>query len=212
MICMKQKLQDITENQKLAQIVQTSRDLFWKYGIRRVTIEEICRESGVSKMTFYKHFKNKTEVVKVIIAKITTDAIEKYKAIMAQDIPFAEKISQSIDLKMEQTSEMSHEFFDDYYLHAEPELKEFLNEKIQQSLVLIYNDYTAAQKRGEIRKDIKPEFIIYFLNKMMEMVQDKQLESQYANPQDLIMEVTNFFFYGIMPGDRGASPEGENAK
>lgn len=209
---MKQKMLDMTENQKLAQIVQTSKDLFWKYGIKRVTIEEICREAGVSKMTFYKHFRNKIEIVKVIIEKITSEAMEKYKAIMAQDIPFNEKISRSIKLKMEQTSEMSHEFFDDYLLHAEPELKEFLNEKVQESLALIYNDYIEAQQRGDIRKDLKPEFIIYFLNKMMEMVQDEHLESQYPRPQDLIMEVTNFFFYGIMPRDKRESHEEENTK
>ena len=196
---MKQKLENMTDNQKLAQIVQTSKELFWKYGIKRVTIEEICSEAGVSKMTFYKHFKNKTEVVKVIIAMITQDAMEKYKSIMARDIPFPEKISQSIQLKMETTAEMSHEFFDDYYLHAESELIEFLQEKVQESLALVYNDYVEAQKKGEIRQDIKPEFILFFLNKMFEMIKDEQLESQYPNPQDLIMEITRFFFYGIMP-------------
>ena len=207
---MKRKLKKMTEDQKFAAIVQTSKDLFWKYGIKRVTIEEICREAGASKMTFYKHFRNKTEVVKVIIAKITMEAMEKYNAIMAQDIPFSEKISQSIHLKMEQTAEMSHEFFDDYYLHAEPELKEFLEEQIRSSLGLVYRDYVEAQKRGEIRQDIKPDFIIYFLNKMMEMVQDEHLESQYENPQDLIMEVTRFFFFGILPREmRIAKGDGE---
>jgi hypothetical protein len=96
---------------------------------------------------------------------------------------------------------MSHEFFDDYYLHAEPELKEFLEEQIRSSLGMVYRDYVEAQQKGEIREDIKPEFIIYLLNKLMEIVQDEHLESQYKNPQDLIMEVTNFFFYGIMPRD-----------
>jgi len=196
---MKQKLKDMTENQKLAQIVQTSKELFWKYGIKRVTIEEICKEAGVSKMTFYKHFKNKTEVVKIIIAKITTEATEKYESIMAQDIPFADKISQSLQLKMEQTAEMSHEFVDDYYRNAEAERRGYLNEKVQHSLKLVYKDYVEAQKRGEIRTDLKPEFIIYLLNKLLEIIQDEQLESLYPKPQDLIMEITNFFFYGIMP-------------
>ena len=69
-----------------------------------------------------------------------------------------------------------------------------------------------AQKRGDIRKDLKPEFIMYFLNKMMELIQDEHLESLYPNPQDLIMELTNFFFYGIMPRDAGNSPETESTE
>ena len=185
-------------NEKHQQIISTGRTLFWKFGIKRVTIEEICREANVSKMTFYKHFKNKIDLVKCIIDQITEEATVKYQKIMAQDIPFEEKVLQSIHLKMEQTEDMSSEFFDDYYLHADPELSKFLMEKINYSLALVLKDYIDAQKRGDIRKDIKPEFIMYFLNKMMDMVKDEQLVKTYEHPQDLIMEVTNFFFYGIM--------------
>jgi AcrR family transcriptional regulator len=211
-IRMKQKLLDIAENEKLGQIVRASKDLFWKYGIKRVTIEEVCNFAGVSKMTFYKHFKNKIELVKVIIAQITDEATEKYKAIMAQDIPFPEKVRQSIQLKMEGTSDMSHEFFDDYFLHADPELKTFLSGKVQESLAMIHHDYVIAQLKGEIRKDVKPEFIMYFLNKIMEMTQDEQLESLYPNPQDLILEVVNFFFYGIMHRDNIDAGEKSSSK
>ena len=46
-------------NRKYDDIMSTGKDLFWKYGIRRVTVEEICEKSNVSKMTFYKYFPNK---------------------------------------------------------------------------------------------------------------------------------------------------------
>jgi AcrR family transcriptional regulator len=41
-------------NLKLARIASTAEKLFMKFGIRRVSVEEICREASVSKMTFYK--------------------------------------------------------------------------------------------------------------------------------------------------------------
>jgi AcrR family transcriptional regulator len=46
-------------NQKYLKILAAGRDLFWKHGFKRVTIEEVCREAGASKMTFYKFFENK---------------------------------------------------------------------------------------------------------------------------------------------------------
>jgi hypothetical protein len=64
---------------------------------------------------------------------------------------------------------------------------------------MIMRDYLDAQQRGDIRADIKPEFILYFLNKIVEMARDEDLERMYSTPQDLIMELTNFFFYGILP-------------
>ncbi|MBL0024612.1 MAG: helix-turn-helix transcriptional regulator [Saprospiraceae bacterium] len=44
-------------------IITTAKKLFWKHGSSRVTIEELCREAGVSKMTFYRHFNNKNEII-----------------------------------------------------------------------------------------------------------------------------------------------------
>jgi len=190
---------DTTDNEKFNQIIRTGRSLFWKHGIKRVTIEEICLEAKVSKATFYKHFNNKIELVKRIIDWITKESMGKYHEIMSQDIPFEEKIVQSVRLKMEQTNEMSDEFYNDYLLHADPELSAYLGEKITEGISMIIKDYTDAQKRGDIRGDIKPEFIMYFLNHMVTMAEDPNLLAQYQNPQDLIMELTNFFFYGVLP-------------
>jgi hypothetical protein len=36
---------------------------------------------------------------------------------------------------------------------------------------------------------------------MMSMAKDEELAKLYETPQDLIMELTNFFFYGILPRD-----------
>jgi hypothetical protein len=61
------------------------------------------------------------------------------------------------------------------------------------------DDIREAQKTGEIRNDIKPEFMLYFLNNLTEMVTDQSLVGIYSNPEQMITEVMNFFFYGIMP-------------
>jgi len=187
------------ENPKLQKIYTTAKSLFWKFGIKRVSIEEICREANVSKMTFYKHFSNKVDLVKFLLDRITDEAKAKYREIMHQEIPFQEKVKQSVQLKMEQTDDVSQEFFVDIHKNAGPEILDFFNQKLQEGIQLVINDYVDAQKRGDIRPDIKPEFILYFLNQMIKMVRDESLIRLYDSPQDLIMELTNFFFYGILP-------------
>ncbi len=189
------------DNQKFQQIITTAKDLFWKFGIKRVTIEEICLEASVSKMTFYKHFKNKMELIKYLINHITDKTMMQYREIMNSDIPFTEKVIKTLDLKMEQTTDMSNEFFNDYVRYADSEMIDLLQQKRNEMMDSILNDYIEAQKMGDIRKDIKPEFILYFLNQSVEMIKDEQLEKMYDNPQDMIMEFTNFFFYGVLPRD-----------
>ena len=68
------KKKDMTKSKKLQQITQTAYDLFWRHGIKRVTIEEICRTSGVSKMTFYKYFDNKNDLAISVLDSISTKA------------------------------------------------------------------------------------------------------------------------------------------
>ena len=184
---------------KRKQLIQTAKDLFFRYGIKRVTVEEICKEANVSKMTFYKHFKNKNELVKTIIYQITEEAMEKYRVIMEKDVPFEDKVRETIRLKFEGTDQMSQEFLEDYIPHAEPGMLQFVHQRMNEAFSMVMDDYRKAQQRGDIRQDIKIEFIMYFLNKMVELMGDKELEKMYGNPQEMIMELVNFFFYGILP-------------
>ena len=55
-------------SQKRDQLLQTGEALFIKHGMRRVTVEEICRQAGVSKPTFYKYFQNKAALARAIDA------------------------------------------------------------------------------------------------------------------------------------------------
>ncbi len=186
------------ENPKFRSLAETATNLFWRYGVSRVTIEEICREAEISKMTFYKFFKNKIDLAKYILGKKLDEGMTKYQEIMNSDIPFQLKIEKSIQLKMEQTENISAELIDDIYRNPYPELLEFFNEKKAEFLNRILVDYTDAQKSGHLRTDIKPEFMLYFLNHMFQLTKDTELNSLYNSPQELIMELTNFFFYGIM--------------
>jgi len=195
-------------NPKIRQLYITAKSLFMRYGIKRVTIEEICREAHVSKMTFYKHFSNKTDLVKFILEQKMSDALLKYNQIMEQDIPFPEKIKKGIQLKMEQADELSPEFFNDIYKNADPAIMEFFAGKTHENIQIVLKDYTDAQKEGEVRQDIKPEFIHYILNHMTELAKDERLMKLYNSPKELIMELTNFFFYGILPRETSGKKKG----
>jgi len=130
---------------------------------------------------------------------VTIEGMEKYRSVMDSNIPFNEKVLKSIELKIEQTNNISKEFYNELMNSDDKEIKQMITGKISENITMILNDYKLAQKKGDIRKDIKPEFILYFINHMMEMGQDERLSMIYATPQEMILELTNFFFYGILP-------------
>ncbi len=196
---------------KKQQILQTAKELFSKFGIRRVTVEEVCAQANVSKGTFYKHFSNKDELVMELLNTMVSEAMTRYREIMTGSQPFREKVRQMIRLKMEHTEDLSRDFIKDIMGSGPPEAVKFYHEKASESMKAISEDFAAAQRRGEIRQTVKYEFILYFFNHMIEMMQDPRLESLYATPGEMISELTSFFFYGIMP-EEGYSGKNDPAE
>jgi AcrR family transcriptional regulator len=184
---------------KFESIVSAAKKLFWKHGIRRVSIEEICQEAGVSKMTCYKHFSNKTAIAKYLIEDLFESGVKAYKEIYNSDIPYEEKVKRILDMKMSNAHEMSQELVDDIYKYHDEELFNSI-ENIKKKMITIYlDDFREAQKKGEIRSDVNHEFMLYFLSNLTEMFTDEKLVRIYPNPEQMISDVLSFFFYGIMP-------------
>ena len=48
-------------------IIKTAGDMFFRLGIRSVSIDDICRELGMSKKTFYVYFASKDELVEQLL-------------------------------------------------------------------------------------------------------------------------------------------------
>jgi len=187
------------ESPKCRKLLDTGRKLFWKHGFKRVSVDEICREADVSKMTFYRCFENKIDLAKQIYTEMVEEGMDKFNAIMAEDIPSSEKLKKIITLKMESTDNISSEFINDFYNSNDTGLKSFVEETIERSWNEIISGFRLAQKKGWFRKDFKPEFLLYITQHLTSMYTDESLLALYDSPQDLIMEFANFFTYGISP-------------
>lgn len=189
------------KNKKYNSILKTAKTLFWKHGIRRVSIEEICREANVSKMTFYKYFPNKIDLAKTILDNLIESSMVKFHKIVDCELLFSKKLEEIFLLKIEGMDNFSMEFINDIYTNPETGLKEYMEEQQKKSLQLIVDFYGNAQQKGFIRSDVKIDFLIAFSNQINEMMKNKQLMDQYAQPQDFIIESMNVLFYGITTGN-----------
>lgn len=187
------------ESKKYLQILESAHRLFWAHGIKRVTIEEVCRHAQVSKMTFYKYFSNKDDLALTVVKKVIGDAEKKYFAIVDKCVTYAEKIDLIVKMKLEQTGELSREMLADLWTQQYPAIAEFLEQKKRQNFQIFIEDVKKHQEQGEIRQDLKPEFLLYMLNKQIEMMDDENLLQLYKSTPELVAELVKYFFYGIMP-------------
>jgi AcrR family transcriptional regulator len=183
---------------KKKQILETAEDLFLRFGIKRISIEEICSTAQVSKMTFYKYFKNKNELVKYLWSLMFDYGMKKFDEIENMEISFQEKVEQILIMKEESSKKLSHEFALEYFF-SNDELREFFNQMYQKSIGTFISFINNAQTKGEVRTEMKPEFFIAAINKLMELVENKQLVQSYESYKDFVLEINNFLFYGIFP-------------
>ena len=183
-------------SKKRGQIVETAETLFTRHGIKRITIEEICRKAGVSKMTFYKYFTNKIELVRHIWNNWIEEGFDKLDEINTMDIAFPEKIELMFEWKMELVSKMSTEF-----------IEEFLPIDLDQEKIVqrFFQFFVEAQKRGDIRPEIRPEFIMAVIDKLNELARDDDLKKNYSSYIEFNRELKDFFWYGLL-----AKPESKS--
>lgn len=182
---------------KQEDIVNVATTLFQRFGIRRVTVEEICREAGASKMTFYKYFPNKMELVRHIWREWFDEGYRKLEEIDAMNIPFSDKLQKLIEYKSEQLAKMSPESMDEL-LHSDSELAAFFHDAQMQNLDLFMDFLKRAQMRGEMRS-MKPELFLAVLDKLNEIARDKNLIALYRDYVQFVREIQLFLFYGIIP-------------
>lgn len=186
-------------NKKQKAILETSRGLFWKYGFRRVTINEICREAKTSKMTFYRFFPNKLELARSVFDEVADEGLLNFRKILKEHSSPSEKVKKMLQLKLDGTNNISNEFINDFYNNPDLGLKQHIEEKTRSVWVEIIKLFKDGQNEGWIRRDLKVEFLFFFLQNTSAIMADKELLKLYNSPQDLIMEIANLFVYGISP-------------
>ena len=184
-------------SKKRADIVQAALELFSRHGIRRVSVEEICRSAGASKMTFYKYFPNKIEVVKTIWHEMLDEGYRRLDEIDAMEISFSEKLQMIIEYKMKVMSQWSPEFIEEV-VHADPGMKQFVDEMRTENITRFMDYIKKAQKRGDIR-DMRPELFLLILDKMREVLANEGLRKLYSDDITFIRELNTFIFFGILP-------------
>jgi AcrR family transcriptional regulator len=194
---------------KILQILSTAEDLFQRFGFKHITIEEICTKANVSKMTFYKYFPNKTELIKRILnswLKQVEQTINEFEGI---NIPFTEKIKKLLNLKEESTGKISKEFMAEY-MNPDLKMQNFIKDFYARATTFFIEFIKRSQEKGDVRRDIKPEFLVAVLNKMLELAKDETLLSLYPRVTDFSLEINNFIYCGILPLETLEKKDAEN--
>ncbi len=178
-------------------IFEAGKRLFYKYGIKKVTIEEICEEANASKMTFYKYFPNKVELAKTVIDDFYSSALEGYENMMQSDIPVEEKVRKTFQLKLENASKLDIEFVADLYKYPDKTIQEHLEAWRQKNLNTTEKWFIEMQQNGQIMKELTfPAFLLY-ANAIQDFAFNDETMKLFGTTRELARIITRLFMHGI---------------
>ena len=96
------KLAAVDHDQVEHRLLQAADRLLARDGYRRMTMDDLARESGIEKTVIYLHFPTKGDVLLAYIDRIASDVVDGLQRIAASSAAPAEKIRRMITLRVMQ--------------------------------------------------------------------------------------------------------------
>jgi len=91
---------DVPADDKREAILEAAFVQFMRYGFRRTSMEDIARETGVSRASLYTRFSNKEEIFRCLSEGLHEEALAAVEAALAGAGPLAERVRAALEAKM----------------------------------------------------------------------------------------------------------------
>lgn len=183
----------------LDNIISKSTELFLRYGVKNLTMDDIAKQLGMSKKTIYLYVANKSELVlKVMQAHLDREAVYIAEAKKTAKNAIEENILMLTYMSKEVRSfnsttfhELQKYYPDSYALFSEH------REKV--SLRHILNNLKTGIKEGWYRKDIDADIVSRIYVFALDILIDQQrFPSNKYNFFVLYKEFLNYHLAGIV--------------
>lgn len=177
--------------------MSTAEELFIKFGLSKVSINDIARKAGVSPVTIYNHFGSKENLVRECITMRTGNFIKQFQAIVNDDKPYPEKIKY-IFQSMIEISENRHLTIDEEQMQNNPELKKILDSAYDREVKIFLELVKEGKKQGYVSPELSNESIrIYFEIIRQGIVTDPDIHSRLHEHPKLTRDLILLIFYGF---------------
>lgn len=188
---------------KQIQLNETAFDLFLKHGFKKVSVDEICRKSGVSRKTFYTYYANKAALVIAMLDTMTSTMFARYESLIDDPTKnFSEKMKEMLAMKFEMNKEFSMEFVADFFHPDSAEILSYFNGLTKKSLEITRAFFESSQAKGEMNPDLDIDFVMWYMQKQIEICSQPELLAMFPNAESMTKQMSELIIYGIMLPDK----------
>lgn len=180
-------------------ILAEAERLFWKYGVRCVTMEDIARKLGISKKTIYQHFSDKEQILYQVIEDKTGRNQSEMNCMVTETTNPVEEILSVLNMMQKQADQISPNFFIDikrYYPQAFALFRRYKEGEIMRSIL---ENIQKGISQDLYRSDINPAILARLRVEQIELAFNNDIfpTDQYTM-QDIQYELMHHFVRGML--------------
>ncbi len=128
------------------EILETAERLFITKGYTKTTVNDILKEIGIAKGTFYHYFKSKEKVMDEIIMRIIKDDVAKAKVIVSNpNIPVLEKLFRVLIEQSPKSGDVKDKMIEQFH---QPNNAEMHQKSLVQSIIHLSPVLTEVLEQG----------------------------------------------------------------
>jgi|YNPBryantNP2012_1023418.scaffolds.fasta_scaffold00445_6 AcrR family transcriptional regulator len=177
-------------------LILSAQTLFCRHGIKRVTVEEICAQAGVSKMTFYKYYTDKMAIARAVLELIFNQSIQKFYELTAEPVPFQHKLEKLLVMITSQIHTVGSSFLEDLMATSCP-LHDYFSALQKKTREMTIDFFRAAQEAGGISGEVKMPFLLFMLDRMSELVNHPEFIAMMPDMAERASALATQLFHGF---------------
>lgn len=176
-----------------------AQELFFSYGIRSITMDDIARHLSISKKTIYQFFSDKHQIVHEL-CKMDCDHNEERMLFIATHAADAiDEILQSMEFMGEMLAKMNPNLIYDLQKYHPAAWKEFNNFREKSLLGTVEANLKKGIRQGLYRSDINIKIIAKLRIEEVQMGMNPAFFSPARfNMQEVQLALLEHFLYGIL--------------
>lgn len=179
-------------------ILEGAKELFFMYGLKRVTVDDICRHIGMSKKTLYLFFKNKEELIECLLEKNINENKKEFEHIFKKSNNSIQEIILLMEHLAEMFSEINPHVFYDLQKYHPVVWKQFKEFKENYLFQMIVENLEKGIQEGLYRLTINKEILARLRIEETEMALNPLLfHKEKYKIADIQLELLDHYLHGI---------------
>jgi len=179
-------------------ILTKAHELFMRYGLRSVSMDEIANHLGMSKKTIYQYYADKDALVEGTIDIEIMQSKKDCDGHRQQSDNAIQEIFMAVDMIQEMLKHMNPSLMFDLEKYHPKAYKKFLEHKNKFFHEVIKTNLEWGISDGLYREDINVELLTrYRLLSMFFMFDTENFPISKFTPSQVIGEITDNFLYGL---------------